>query len=322
MDKISVIIPVYNVEKYIHQCLDSVINQTYKNLEIILIDDGSTDKSGGVCDEYANRDKRIKVIHKQNEGVSQARNTGLDICTGDYIAFIDPDDFIQEHTYEILMNYIKQNKADIVWFDYFFYSLSENNSKIVKRNMFNKKIFYNLNTNTNRETFAKDLFQKYHLAGHCWNKLYKKKIWNDIRFPYKMRCEDGYVLMPVLMQAKNILVVPDNLYYYRTNNYTSLSKNRPKNFKHDFIESRWIQAIEYNVLYPNSKEANTLLYRAYREAFKYILSTQDKNYKFCGEFVSKQAISLLKKNLPFKKRFSMLLSVIIYNLVAPFCLRK
>lgn len=220
------------------------------------------------------------------------------------------------------MKHIKQSKADIIWFDYFFYSLSENKDKITKRNMFNKKIFYSLDTNINRKIFAKDLFQKYHLAGHCWNKLYKKRIWKDIRFPYNMRCEDGYVLMPVLMRAKNILVIPDNLYYYRTNNYTSLTKSRPKSFKHDFVESRWLQAIEFNLLYPNSKEANILLYRAYREAFKYILSTRDKDCKFCGKFVSKQAIRLLKKNLPIKKCFSMLLSVIIYNLVEPLYLRK
>ncbi|HJA50079.1 MAG TPA: glycosyltransferase, partial [Candidatus Fusicatenibacter intestinipullorum] len=92
--KISVIIPVYNVEKYLKRCLDSVINQTYKNLEIILIDDGSTDNSGKICDEYAQKDERIIVIHKENGGVSSARNKGLDICIGDYISFIDSDDWI------------------------------------------------------------------------------------------------------------------------------------------------------------------------------------------------------------------------------------
>ena len=93
-EKISVIIPVYNVEKYLKRCLDSVINQTYKNLEIILVDDGSTDNSGKICDEYAKNDKRIIVIHKENGGVSVARNIGLDICTGDYVNFIDSDDWI------------------------------------------------------------------------------------------------------------------------------------------------------------------------------------------------------------------------------------
>ena len=101
---ISVIVPVYNVEKYLRQCLDSIINQTYRNLEIILVDDGSTDSSGIICDEYAQIDARIKVIHKENGGLSSARNAGLDVCTsgGDFIAFVDSDDWLEPDMYERL----------------------------------------------------------------------------------------------------------------------------------------------------------------------------------------------------------------------------
>ena len=126
--KISVIIPVYNVEKYLKRCLDSVINQTYKNLEIILIDDGSTDKSGNICDEYAAKDKRIIVIHKENGGLSDARNKGLDICTGDYISFIDSDDWIENGFYEYVVNNVKDN--DLLIFDY--YITNGKNSKWIK----------------------------------------------------------------------------------------------------------------------------------------------------------------------------------------------
>ena len=94
MDLITVIIPVYNVEKYLKECLESIINQTYKNLEIILIDDGSTDASGEICDEYSKRDNRIRVVHKANGGLSSARNLGLDIANGEYVTFIDSDDYI------------------------------------------------------------------------------------------------------------------------------------------------------------------------------------------------------------------------------------
>lgn len=103
--KISVIIPVYNVEKYLNQCIDSIIGQTYQDLEIILINDGSTDKSGSICDAYAQRDKRIKVIHKQNEGQASARNHGLSVATGDYISFIDSDDWIEPHMYSSAMQH-------------------------------------------------------------------------------------------------------------------------------------------------------------------------------------------------------------------------
>ncbi len=113
MKKISVIIPVYNVENDIRFCLDSVLNQTYKNLQIILVDDGSTDSSGDICDEYKNKDSRIQVIHKQNGGLSDARNKGLEIADGDYIAFLDSDDYIYKTFYEELYNLITKYDADI-----------------------------------------------------------------------------------------------------------------------------------------------------------------------------------------------------------------
>ena len=250
--------------------------------------------------------------------MSQARNVGLDICTGDYIAFVDSDDFIKLNMYETLLKYMTKEKADIAWCDY----IEEYVQKNIKHNLFIDKKIYDLKDNTNKKVFARDLFYKYHFEAYAWNKLYKRFIWDSLRFPYKTACEDGYTLMWILSKAKKILVIPEALYYYRRDNINSLSKIKNKKVRYGFTESRLIRAIEYNVLYPNSKEANILLYRAYREAFKYILSTRDKDYKFCGKFVSKQAIRLLKKNLPIKKCFSMLLSVIIYNLVEPLYLRK
>lgn len=109
---ISVIIPVYNVEKYLHRCLDSVIEQTYKNLEVILIDDGSTDHSGEICDDYAAKDVRIHVIHQENQGVSAARNKGLDTAKGEYIAFVDSDDYILPEMYAKMLECIIENNVD------------------------------------------------------------------------------------------------------------------------------------------------------------------------------------------------------------------
>ena len=114
MEKISVIIPVYNVEKFIEQSIKSVLNQTYKNLEIILVDDGSTDSSGSICDEYSKKDKRIKVIHQDNKGLSGARNSGLDIATGKYIMFLDSDDYFENNSCEILYSEIEKKQADYV----------------------------------------------------------------------------------------------------------------------------------------------------------------------------------------------------------------
>lgn len=223
--------------------------------------------------------------------------------------------------YEVLLNCMQKTEADIVWCDYVEY-YAQDMYKNKKHNLFITEKFYNLEDSLDKKIFAKDLFYKYHFEAYTWNKLYRNTIWSNLRFPYKVSCEDGYTLVSVLSKAKNILVVPEALYYYRRDNISSLSRIKNDRFRYGFLESRWIRAIEFNAMYPNSQEANTLLYRAYREAFKYIISTKDKSYKYCGDFVSKQAIKLLSKNLPAKKRLSMFLSVIIYNLVAPFCLRK
>ena len=113
MKKISVIVPIFNSEQFINRCVESILNQTYKNLEIILVDDGSTDDSGKICDQYALTDSRITVIHKINEGVSKARNMGIDASKGDLISFVDADDFLDVNMYEELINHLNENPADI-----------------------------------------------------------------------------------------------------------------------------------------------------------------------------------------------------------------
>ena len=112
MKKISIIVPVYQAEKYISKCIESIVNQTYKNLEIILVDDGSTDRSGEICDEYGKKDNRIVVVHNKNKGVSVARNCGLDIATGDYITFVDSDDYIDLQMYSEMMKVVEKYSCD------------------------------------------------------------------------------------------------------------------------------------------------------------------------------------------------------------------
>ena len=112
---ISVIVPVYNVEQYIHQCVDSILSQTYKNLEIILVDDGSPDNCPAICDEYARNDDRVKIIHQENGGISAARNSALDLCTGEYIAFVDSDDWIESNAYEEMMSEMQKKDLDVVF---------------------------------------------------------------------------------------------------------------------------------------------------------------------------------------------------------------
>ena len=226
MAKISVIVPVYNVEKFIRRCLDSIINQTMKDLEIILVDDGSTDNSGVICDEYAKLDNRITVIHKENGGVSSARNRGLDIATGEWIAFVDSDDYIDNKMYEILYTNAEKNNCDIsvCYFEYINQkgiSLYNPNKKLGIKGIYNENKFLNLlyeNSETN-------------LICICiWNKLYKKDIFEKLRFKEIIH-EDEDIFNSIFTHDYSIYVDELPLYKYIQN--TNSIMNKPitkKNF--------------------------------------------------------------------------------------------
>ena len=193
---ISIIVPIYNVEKYLKRCIDSIINQTYKKLEIILVDDGSKDNSGKICDKYAKKDIRIKVIHKKNEGVSEARNVGLKVSTGEYIGFVDADDYIEPNMYEEMSDNLKENNADIVICDY------NTNDREKQRKTKQEK---NHKYTNNIEIISKDeacnkLFFDYSCRGFLWNKLYKRDI----------LCNAG----KIILFDKNIKILEDLVYNY------------------------------------------------------------------------------------------------------------
>lgn len=202
---ISVIIPIYKVEKYLHKCVDSVINQTYSNLEIILVDDGSPDGCGRVCDEYAAKDSRIRVIHKENGGLSDARNAGLDIATGEYIGFVDSDDYIAQNMYEILLKNAEKSNADISLCGYYNeyeggmiknnYPVSE--QKVLAASDGLKEVIYS---------------KKYGIM--AWTKLYKKELFKNVRYPKGHICEDVYVIGDIFENVKIAAFDTTPLYYY------------------------------------------------------------------------------------------------------------
>lgn len=196
-DLISVIIPVYNVEKYIDNCLESIINQTYKNLEIILVDDGSTDNSGKICDDYALKDSRIKVIHKNNGGLSDARNKGLDVATGDFVSFIDSDDTIALDMYEVLHNRLLEDKTDIA---------------VTKISWGDNK---NNESNNNFYISEKDdFFGALNFNVSACNRLYNIKLWKNIRFPFGKLCEDAFVEHKITGQCDRISCIERCMYFY------------------------------------------------------------------------------------------------------------
>lgn len=208
---ISIIVPIYKVEKYLKQCIDSILLQTYKNLEIILVDDGSPDNCGIICDEYAKKDKRIKVIHKKNGGLSEARNYGIEASTGDYIMFVDSDDYISKDMCKTLLMNALKNNADIV-----VCNLKE--IYLDKSEKVNKQcIKGNLEVISNIEALYKYLVRSTTDMVVVWNKLYKRKIFFNekyIRFPVGKLHEDMYTTYKLYYYANKIVIINDVLYYY------------------------------------------------------------------------------------------------------------
>lgn len=207
-DLISVIIPVYNVEKYLSECIDSVINQEYSNLDIIIIDDGSTDKSAIICDEYKELDSRIRVIHKINEGLSSARNYGLRVAKGDWICFIDSDDWIADKYVSRMYEIACKNDADIVVSNYCRVEL-DGTIRIAKAKCYQKRGIDVVYTNANE---TGDYAINYTIA---WNKLYKKNLFNNVRFPEGLLLEDQMVTCKLMYFAERVVAIDEPLYYYR-----------------------------------------------------------------------------------------------------------
>jgi glycosyltransferase involved in cell wall biosynthesis len=204
--KISIIVPIYKVESYLRQCIDSIITQIYTNLEIILVNDGSPDNCGAICDEYAKKDKRIKVLHKKNGGVSSARNAGLNVASGEYLAFVDSDDWIESDMVEVLYQAIKISNADISCCNY--YLAYTNSNKVL--NDTNETLIFN------REQAIKQTLLNKYIFCSVWGKLFKKNLFDTVRFPLSISYgEDAAVMIDILSVIEHVASINIPKYYYR-----------------------------------------------------------------------------------------------------------
>lgn len=207
MKLITVIIPVYNVKPYLSKCLESVGKQSYKNLEIILVDDGSDDGSFSICKEFSKRDSRIKLYHTKNLGLSHARNVGLDHANGEYIVFVDSDDYIHENMISTMMD--KAEDADLVICNY---------KKVL--NDTKKEIPQDAKCLKDDSWNYKQFWEHYYLKNlnvFCcvaWNKLYKRKLFKNIRYPINEIHEDEYIINDIVSRCNKIKIINDVLYYY------------------------------------------------------------------------------------------------------------
>lgn len=198
---VSVIVPVYNVEKYLRQCLDSILGQTYKNLEVIIVDDGSTDSSANIIKEYKKKDDRIVVISQKNQGLSAARNVGIKKANGDYIMFVDSDDWIAPD----IVEYLRPGRADVSICSHYESSEGKNVSfnKSFKRKSMNPKMALTA------------MLKEHGFMVSAWGKLYKKDLFKDVFFPVGKLHEDLGATYKLIMAAKKIVFLPEPKYYYR-----------------------------------------------------------------------------------------------------------
>lgn len=202
---ISVIVPIYNVEKYLARCVDSIVNQTYKNLEIILVDDGSPDRCPQMCDDYAKKDSRIKVVHKKNGGLSDARNAGIAVATGEYISFIDSDDYVSDDFFECLLDVMNKENSDIA------------ECSVVK--FYEDNRFDEFSDDLSVKTYDTQdamsaLIAENPFHQHVWNKLYKTELVKDIPYAVGKLNEDEFWTYRVFGRANKVARINKTMYYY------------------------------------------------------------------------------------------------------------
>ncbi|WP_339060918.1 glycosyltransferase [Tepidibacillus marianensis] len=303
--KISIIVPVYNVQDYLHKCIDSILSQTFEDFELLLINDGSTDESANICNEYAKLDSRIKVKHKHNGGQSSARNLGLDMANGDYIGFVDSDDWIDKKMYKNLINHAACNQSDIVACNFL---LMKNDAKFIP---------YTLNAidmEFNKESAMKEIYTNKILTFSPCNKIYRKELFEKLRFVEGIILEDKDISYKLISKSNRISYLKEPLYYYRYNENSTLRSS----FSLKRLDDFKVQKDMYNFYLKHYPEISDLVYFDMFNVGSnlYMLTSiyykdKIKDYKYLIDFDSKILKRLVKnKDLTLSRKFKVLLSII------------
>lgn len=295
MKLISVIVPVYKAEQFLDKCVDSIVKQTYSNLEIILVDDGSPDCCGAMCDVWAQKDRRVKVIHIENGGAGRARNIGLGIAKGDFISFVDSDDYLSAQMYEIMMHFFNR-EIDIVECDYII--AKDDLIEFKKANDCIKKSEYKTKE-AMKEHIKDQIFKQI-----IWNKLYRHDVIRGILFPEKKLIDDEFWTYQVIGQAKKLIHINESLYVYR---------QQPDSVMHRSFSLQRLQAIEAkkNRLEYIQKYFPELFEEAHRNFWLSCLYVGQMSLKYLNKTEYEQAFEIIKcamKEYPLKfekiKKFS------------------
>ena len=264
MAKISVIIPVYNVEKFLNRCIESVINQDFTEIEIIMVNDGSTDKSGKICKRYANEDGRIKFFSKENGGLSSAINYGLDKATGKYIYFLDSDDFLHKNAFSEMVRIMEQTKTDIV----------STNLRLVSENP--ELNIENDYVNAYFEVATNKVFFLQNISNHACGKLYKRNLFEGIRYPEGRNYEDISTTYRLYKKANKIAYSKDSLYFYRQRNNAITQTITKKNINDLLLAYKDVKSDLFNTNELYNYYLLTILYILYSRALR--MSKKEKIY--------------------------------------------
>lgn len=259
-NKVSVIVPIYNVEKYLHQCLDSIIQQTFTNLEIILVNDGTLDQSGVIANEYADKDSRIKLLHKENGGLSDARNHGMKEATGEFTMFVDSDDWLDTLMIEKMLHTCLQHQADIV--QSAFYYAYEDKFLIDKKYLEQNK----QPTILNKQELMTELVLNKQVKNFAWGKLYKTELIQDIPFKKGVLFEDVFWAHLVMHEVQSYVILIDPFYYYRQRDDSIVATYSLRNLdmikglkaRHTFIKQHYATLVSES--YKNILKMNLIHY--------------------------------------------------------------
>ena len=263
---ISIVLPIYNVENYIEKCMESVLNQTYKNIEIILVDDGSPDNCPIICDQYVKEDNRVKVVHKENGGLSDARNAGIKVANGDYITFIDSDDYVDKDYVEFFYNTIEETDADIAIGGH---RVIYDSGKIIEKETHENSVL------EPKKVLERILYDD-GIDLSAWGKLYKRYLFNDIKFPKGRLFEDSATTYMLVDKANKIAINSISKYnYIIRKNSISNAKFSPK--KMDLITSTREMSEYVKNKYPDLENAaNRRLMYAYLSTLSQLAKCKEK----------------------------------------------
>lgn len=302
-DLISIIVPVYNVQEYLKNCINSILNQSYKNIEIILVDDGSTDESSSICDLYVKKDNRIKVIHKENGGLSDARNMGIKSVRGKYITFVDSDDYLDENYVKVLYILITENNSDIAC------------SRMKKTDSLNDKIINKnekINIYNSIDAIKEILYQR-NIDNSAPSKLFKKDLFENILFPVGYAFEDLDTMYKLFLQANKIVSTTNNyyLYYQRQGSILHTVKDKTINDLLTIIDNMNKNLISYGEL-----KAPLMARTLNANFYIYNRSTNKDIKENSKKYIIENRKKVLKdSNISKKTKYGIIISLVSFKLV-------